>query len=427
MGGTENLKKKLHTSEFLEGIIWNYGSLVILSISGFLFNCLILLFYDTAALGVFNRGYAWYLVLSQITAWGIHMSVLKLTPEYKSNMQKCEEMLNAALIGVLVHSTVVVCVIEAVLPMVVTNNGELLRSLQIVAPGLVFFSLNKVILNYINGLSEMKAYAFFQSLRYIVIVFTILVMGVLRFDNVWLLFGFVQAEIVTFLSSFGYLTYKKLIGKKISLKYLKQHIQFGTHILPANMVIELNTKVDIICLGLVLQDDYLIGIYSFSIMFADGFYQLYITVRRSINPKITECSVMDNSLQGIEEINKKLKKYLRILSPLALVLIAVGYYVICRLLGQSDYMTGWGILVMICSAIVLNGRPIIFGNILAQMGRPGAESIINTVTVASNFVLNLIFILWFGLWGAAIATAISHFVFGITLKHFAKSKLRITI
>ena len=46
--------------------------------------------------------------------------------------------------------------------------------------------------------------------------------------------------------------------------------------------------VDIICLGVVLGDDFLIGIYSFAILFVEGFYQLYVTVRRSINPKITD-------------------------------------------------------------------------------------------------------------------------------------------
>lgn len=429
MNSVENLRKKLHNNEFLDGIIWNYGSLIILSVSGFLFNCLILYFYDTAVLGVFNRGYAWYLVLSQITVWGIHMSVLKLTPEYKTDMQKCKEMLNDALVGVLIHSAAVVCVTEAVLPLIIAKHEELLKSLQIVVPGLVFFSLNKVILNYINGLSEMKVYAFFQSLRYIVIVLTIFILGVLNCDSTWLLFSFVQAEIITFLFSVGYLWYKGLIGSHIGFRYLRQHIRFGTHILPANMVIELNTKVDIICLGFLLGDDYLIGIYSFSIMFVDGFCQLYYTVRRSVNPKITECCVGKDLVQGIGEINKNLKKYLRICSPLALAMIMIGYYVICLILGQSDYQVevGLGILLMVCSAVALNGRMAVFGNILAQMGRPGAESIVNIVTVVSNFILNLILILWFGLWGAALATAMSHCVFGLTLRYFAKRELQIIL
>lgn len=427
MDGIGNLRRKLHNNEFLEGIIWNYGSLIILSISGFLFNCLILYFYDTAALGVFNSGYAWYLVLSQITAWGIHMSVLKLTPEYKADMQKCEEMLNDALICVLIYSTAVVCVTEAVLPVIVTKHEELLKSLQIVVPGLVLFSVNKVILNYINGLSRMKAYAFLQSLRYIIIALTIFILGILQCDSTWLLFSFVHAEIITLIVSVGYLWYKGLIGRHISFQYLRQHIQFGTHILPANMVIELNTKVDIICLGFLLGDDYLIGIYSFAIMFVDGFYQLYYTVRRSVNPKITECYVRDDSVQGIGKINKNLKKYLRICSPLALALILIGYYVMCRILRQNDYQVGLGILLMICSAIALNGRTVIFGNILAQMGRPVAESVVNVVTVAANFILNLILIIVFGLWGAALATAISHFVFGFTLKYFAKKELQIIL
>ena len=69
-----DLGKKKEEKEFLGGIFWNYGSLVIMSASGFLFNCLIIFFYDASILGRFNKAYAWYCVLSQVAVWGLHMS-----------------------------------------------------------------------------------------------------------------------------------------------------------------------------------------------------------------------------------------------------------------------------------------------------------------------------------------------------------------
>ena len=154
-----NIVKK---NEMVEGIIWNYGSLVILSVSGFLFNCIIIYFYDAAALGVFNRTYAWYCVLSQITVWGVHMSVMKLTSEYKKDCAERGKILLSALIGILFFSVICVIGIEIILSFVVRNNRNLLVSMQLAMPGLIFFSLNKILLNYLNGLSEMKAYAIFH-------------------------------------------------------------------------------------------------------------------------------------------------------------------------------------------------------------------------------------------------------------------------
>lgn len=419
--------KRFRNNEMAEGIIWNYGSLIILSISGFLFNCLIAYFYDAAALGVFNSTYAWYCVLSQITTWGIHMSVLKLIPEYRENCEEQNKIVCTALLEVLLISVITVMVIESILPHAITDNRQLLESMQLAMLGLPVFSVNKVILNYLNGLSEMKIYAVFQSMRYLAIVISICIMGIGGSNRVWLSFSFTEAEIIVFISALIYLVYRKLISVKISAGYLKEHIRFGTHILPANMVLELNTKVDIICLGFVLKDDYLIGIYSFAILFVEGFYQLYIIVRRSINPKITECHIENNLYQGIENINVNLKKYLKVLSPAALFMIALGYYMICCILGNREYIVGLKFLIIICTAIVISGRKIIFGNIFAQTGFPGYESMINVATVASNFFLNLLLISFWGLSGAAVATAVSHLLFGLLMHYCARRKLKVNI
>lgn len=427
MSDLKKIRKKNKRNGMLEGIVWNYGSLVILSVSGFLYNCLITYFYDVAALGVFNRTYAWYCVLSQVTTMGIHMSVVKLIPEYKEKRRERDKIINAALVDVFLISGIGVIAIESVVPYIITDNSNFLRSMQIAMPGLLFFSLNKVILNYLNGLSEMKSYAILQSIRYISIVVIIWLLGIWRCNNIWLSFSFVGAEIVLFVATLIYLLYRKLLGRGIGIQYIKEHIKFGMHIFPANMVLELNTKVDIICLGFVLRDDYLIGIYSFAILFVEGFYQLYIIIRRSINPKITESYVVSNLQQEIEKINVNLKKYLRFFSPIALLLVVVGYYVICFFLGQRDYIVGSKYLIIICIAIMISGRKIVFGNIFAQTGFPIYESLINLITVASNFLLNLFLIYVWGLLGAAIATAISHLIFGLMMHCCTKKKLHVNI
>lgn len=84
-------------------------------------------------------------------------------------------------------------------------------------------------------------------------------------------------------------------------------------------------------------------------------------------------------------------------------------------------------MLIICVAIAFNGRKIILGNIFAQTGYPVYESTINTITVAANFLFNVLLIYQFGLLGAAIATAFSHMVFGAILKYGAKKELQIHI
>lgn len=419
--------KSIIKNSFVEGVLWNYGSVVILSVSGFLINFLIVYFYDAAALGVFSRAQAWYGVFSQITVWGVHMSVMRLIPEYKDNCGEQGLIISSALAEILLFSTFCVGIIELLLPWIVTDNGNLLMGMQVIMPGLVFFSLNKIILNYLNGLSEMKPYAIFQSMRYIVIVMTVLVMGILHCEYKWLPASFTGAELLVFAVSSGYLIHRGLFIKPPCIKYLKEHIRFGTYILLSNLVTELNTKVDIICLGFIVGDDYLIGIYSFAVLFAEGFYQLYFVIRRSINPKITEYYVGGKLKDGVAMMNAGLKRVLRILSPVAFAALIAGYYIMCCILDQKDYLAGVQFLVIICVSIIVSGRKIIFGNIFAQTGFPARESFINLLTVVSNFTLNIILIIWLGLVGAAVATAASYLIYGYTMRHYVKKQFKIVI
>ena len=149
--------------------------------------------------------------------------------------------------------------------------------------------------------------------------------------------------------------------------------------------------------------------------------------RSSINPKITEYYVGGRLQEGVEAINEGMKKALRVLSPLAFAALLVGYYIMCCILDQKDYLVGMWYLAVISVAIIVSGRKIIFGNIFAQTGFPARESFVNVVTVVSNFALNIVLILGFGLLGAAVATAVSYLIYGYTLRYYTKKELKITI
>ena len=370
-------------NRFLEGIIWNYGSLFILSISGFLFNCIIMQFYDASVLGIFNQAYAWYVVLSQITVMGIHMSVGKSTAEFCKDNEKVKNIVFTAIIETLLISVIVVAILEYILPLVVTENQNLLHSMQAVVLGLVFFSLNKVLLAYLNGISAMKMYAIFQSLRYIFISVFIYCMAALHIEGCYLSFSLGMAEIILMLLICIVLAKKKLIGGRVEKGWIVEHLKFGIKILPANMVLELNAKVDILCLGLVLRDDYLIGIYSFAALFAEGFYQIYVVIRRSINPQITNFYVSDSFIDSVQKLHLKLRKNFRILSPAAVFIVMLGYIAICIVVAKREYIAGAAVLFIIIIAISCNGVKIIFGNIFSQTGMPTCESYINVLTVNS--------------------------------------------
>ncbi len=407
----------------VQGLILNYASIGILSVSGFIFNIMIMLFYDASVLGIFNQVYSWYIVFSQITVLGIQASVTKYSAEFQDNEEENGKIIGSALVCTAISALVVSFLIECVLNVISVERTQLIDSIKLAVLALVFFSLNKVILGFFNGMSKMNAYAIFQALRYLLIAAGIVGLALWGCQGTWITLCFLIAESVLFLISMIYLFTCKIVKIRCSGKWMTNHLKFGVKIIPSNFVLELNTKADVICLGVLLKDDYLIGIYSFALLFAEGFYQLFVVLRRSLNPVLTQQYMKDMLGEYWNGLKAKVGKpfYWGVFGGYLALLC--GYYVLCNLLGKQEYISGILPLAIVCCSIALNAKYIVMGNLFSQIGMPLEESYVNVVTVVSNVGLNLICIILWGCMGAAGATAVSYFVFSAIIRKKANNKI----
>lgn len=425
------MEKKYNQNEnkqtFATGLIWNYVSVIILSVSGFLFSILISLYYNPETLGVFNQVYAWYIILSQVSVMGVQAAVTKYCAEYCQQRKVLSQIIASSIVAVLGTALLAMSVIYFLIPILSHGSEDLKIGLKQILPALFFFSVNKVLLGILNGLSKMKAYAVFQSLRYILLLGAIWGMALLRVEGNYLNICFFIAETILSISMFIYFIWQKMFMSVWKWEWIKKSIEFGVRIMPANFVLEINSKVDVLCLGFILGDDYLVGIYSFAILFTEGFYQLFITIRRSLNPYITRKYYGGNLQQEIVLLNQKYKKYYYAVLPVLIVVLIVAYQVICYMIGDPTYLGARTPLIIVAVSIALNGYAIIFGNLLAQIGKPVYESYVNVLTIITNFVGNIVLIYMWGMVGAAIATAASYFVFSITLRFFVRTKANISL
>ncbi len=78
-----------------------------MTISGLLMNSLIANHYGSTVLGVFSETYAWYLVLSQLSACGIHMAIVKQVPEKENDYDKGDILITGIIAVVIVSLAVV--------------------------------------------------------------------------------------------------------------------------------------------------------------------------------------------------------------------------------------------------------------------------------------------------------------------------------
>lgn len=405
-----------------EGLIWNYISIVILAVSGLIFELIIVLFYDATALGIFNESYAWYCILSQFAAAGIHMSVLSYVPIIKDT-DEIHRCVATALFEVTIVSIIVVLLSEIIVAVCMSPDSELQKSMSILLPCLAFFAANKVLLNYLNAMSSMKAYAVFQALRYVFIILSVLAMSVLRIPRTYLAFALGSAEILLFGCLLSFLITGKLFYTKLDKKWLKEHLYFGVRVFPSNIVLELNAKVDIVCLGFLLADENKIGIYSFATLFSDGLYQIYIVIRRIINPKLAKAYDEKQLVDDITTFKIKYKKWMLGGMLIFLFMLLGGYSGMCVVLRKNEYLSGAIVILIIGMSIIATGMYIALGNIFSQAKQPEIESAINISTVSINIILNLLLIGKIGILGAAVGTAASYFYYGCITEYMMQKRI----
>jgi len=407
-------------------IAWNMSSMVFVAIAGLIYNAIFVVFYSPSVFGLYNQAMVYFLVLSQIAVFGIHLSVLKYAAEFSDNQEKCDELFSAAVINTLVTSIMTVGLLYgiALLYQTFVGSSAVVDMIIYSLPALIFFALNKVLLNFLNAIRSMKAFAVFQSLRYVLIVSVLLVFGFLHIAPKVLMLIYVISEGLLFLSVAIFIAAKKLVRFRFNPKWVKDHFVFGSRVFLGNVVVDLNSKMDILVLGLFVSDQ-IVGFYAFAIMFADGFYQIMLVLRRNINPLITKLTIED--MAAFHAMKNAWRKRMRIFAPALAVVILVGYWLLCVVLGREAYLAAFIPFAIVIFGKAYNGYPIVMGNMMAQTGHPKQETILNISTISSNIALNFLLIPMFGMIGAAIATAVSFFVFRFVLQTMTKNRLNINL
>jgi O-antigen/teichoic acid export membrane protein len=400
------------------GIIWNVGSLAILALGGIIINLVILKLRGAGALGIFNQVYAIYIVLSQIGVGGVQYSVLQQISYNQNDLGKCANITSSALLIV----ALITIIMGAVGWLIAQPIGILMDSpgvgygLQLVMPGLLFFSLNKVLINVINGLAHMRAYAVFRSVRFILIPLLIFVIIGIKLPNPYIVLSLTIPEILLFIGLCVYINSRMftLWGTSERWTWLKKHISFGVRGAGSGIFIEFSTRVDVLMLGIFTPDE-IVGIYSFVSTLAEGFAQIPLAVRWNIDPLIGQY-FSKQEINKIEELAKKIRRQFFPLMGAACLVAIFGYPLFYNLwVGDNTMMTSWFTFAIIMVGVIINGGYRPFTGILLQGGKPGTYTLFYVFLVLGAALLNLVFITTYGIYGAAAVTSFTYFMEALIL------------
>ena len=388
-------------------LIWNLLSVGVLGVSGILLSVIIVYAYGPAALGQFNLVFAAYIVFSQVGAMGLHLSVLKHAAEFSNDPPQCAAVIRSGLLACAVFALGSAAVFALAAPVMerIFDSANMATSILLAAPGLALFSINKYLLATLNALSRLRLYAAAQALR---------PLGLL--GGVALCYGFGRpahefgavftfAEAIVFIAAFPFVARAaRGHGRVRTREWLRRHLVFGVSAFPSNLLIELNSRLDILVLGLFLSDR-LVGIYSFAAVLAEGIYQLPMVVRTVLNARLVTLLAKGDKATLRELVGAVSRRTAAAMVGVAIVTMAAYPIAIDVLRLSPDLHEGWIVLAILLAGIVLGSGYVPFGNILMQGGMPARHSMATTWVIVGNILLTFALVPLFGLVGAAVAMA----------------------
>ena len=184
---------------------------------------------------------------------------------------------------------------------------------------------------------------------------------------------------------------------------------FGSKAVIGNALADINTRVDVLILG-IFTTDKIVGIYSFAAMLWDGFNQLAIVVRTNVNPIITRYRFYKKPHEFKEVINKGKKLAYKFLIPIGIVAILFYPLILFGFRFKAEFAElfhGWAVFAILISGSMISAGYLPFQMILNQIGHPGHQTLFLFFFFITNVILNIIMIPILGMYGAAVATALS--------------------
>ncbi len=391
--------------KFKNDLKWNIVGFVIIAICGLSINILITRNFGFAILGYFNILLVFFLVLSQISSWGIQLSVQKFIPQFKKNKILCKQILSSSLLISTVMALIAVMLLYLIkeVPGRIMTNMPLITGFVYIIPGIGFLTINKILLSFLNGMRFMKTYAFFSASRPFLMLCFLLVFIFFKIDVEYLGLIFSIPEfLITLLLILNVRKWFTLMTMLRFKKLARLQFWYGNRVVLGSVVTNFQSKIDIFILGFFVSNT-MLGVYSFAVFVADGFFQIFYVFRTNINPIMTNIFYNRSKLLLKRVINKSVRSFYKIFIVLGLI-IAICYPLLLIVFKIENYLFhNLSVFYILITGILIASGFIPFQFFYNQIGKPKEQTRFLVLLFCFTISFNLVLIPFLGIYGAALA------------------------
>jgi len=377
-------------------------------IISFLLSIVLARWLGAADLGLYRMVITILGIAGLATAFGIPGALTKYVAEYKNDKDKLSQIITPGITSLLIFGIATGVLLYALSGALasVFNMPQLAHLLRILAIMLPFTSLFQSMLGSLNGLREMKTYAFLIISQNGLMILFVITFTSLGFGVEGAVFGIVLSMIGGCIG--GLYMSRRLLRLNFTgyAQNAKRLVSFGSLMFGANALSVIATYTDIILIGYFLKAKD-VGYYSIAVSLGNLLLSLPQAVQMITYPATSEYWSRDNSAALQRVIDKSMKYSACILLPMGL---GIGFFareIVTGLYGQEFMPAVLPLCVLLIARVIRGSTAVPIGGSFSGIGRPGLALKVDAISVGTNVVLNVLLIPRFGILGAAIATTAS--------------------
>jgi O-antigen/teichoic acid export membrane protein len=411
-------------------VLWNLVPVVLLGVVGLGLSFAIATFWGPAAYGVFNLVTTAYFAFAVVGACGLQFSALRAIAEQPDDRARVAAIAVGALVPNVVLAAAVTAGFVAIRPAIARwlDSPAVAEGMLWAAPGLFCFVINKLLFGVVNGLRRMRAYAVYTSLRYLLIAAAV---GIARATD---LAADHLAAIWTFTETLLLLVMVGELIATIALRrarswttWTRHHLSYGARGVIATLAFELNTKLDVWLLGVLISDKAAVGIYALAAALNEGVMQLAGVIQNNFDPVLARRYAEGDLAELHAMIKRSRRWFVPALAGVCAVSAATFPLIIPRLIGNPAFIEGAIPFAIFMAGLVLASPYLPFAHLLLMAKRPGWHTILLVVAIAVNIAGNLVLIPRLGVVGAALSMAATVVISSLLLAVLSRWRLGVRL
>jgi O-antigen/teichoic acid export membrane protein len=266
--------------------------------------------------------------------------------------------------------------------------------------------LNILFLNFFRTFQKMRAYSIFaliQTYFYILLVSFLIIMG---YGLTVAVIGYLISQIIVFIIM-GIIIVKSIGFKIPSFKNSKEYLSFGLPTIPSMLSYWIVDSSDRYIIGILLGTAF-VGYYNPGYSLGSLIMMLIAPLSIILIPVLSKY-YDENSIDKVRNLLKySLKYYLAISIPSVIGISLLSKELLMILTTPEIALKGFMITPFTALSALFYGLLVIFSQIIILKKETKIMGTAWLIAAIFNIILNLIFIPYFGILGAAIATLISY-------------------